>query len=412
MAVMMQAQASHAEMEQSTNTSWQMASVRVASSAEPDTARAVRTLLQELGAATAKLTLVFYGANHDAVLLARELDRVTGGRGVAGSTAGELNSAGFARESMSGISFHGAGVRAAVEVIPQLRELSLIPIVHLPGRLARGIGRMKGELDPERHLWLFLVNGRSGKEDLLTPFFMNAAPRVSLVGATLSDGADDRDARLIHHGRVYRDAAATILLEYDGPFEPFHHVHVEMTDIGLEITRTSRDGRQIERLDGQPALQAYAQALGVRPEQVDSALLATHPLGYRFRGQPMPISIAGVEANDGLRVGATVQTGQQLHILKARELVASSRDCIQSAIARVRGAGSAPEALLIFNCRLRHCEAAQTEQLDALAHALTQAEICGLNCSGEQFGTMHLNHSMTGVVFGQQPPAALPGGKA
>lgn len=406
--VVMQPQPSHSEMQRPTNTSWQMASVRVASSAEPDTASAMRALLQQLGAESAKLTLVFYGANHNATVLARELDRVAGGRGVAGSTAGELNSTGFARGSISGISFHGSGVRAAVEVIPQLRELSLIPIVHLPGKLARGIGRSKGELNPQRHLWLFLLNGRSGKEDLLTPFFMNAAPRVNLVGATLSDGKEDRDARLVHHGRVYRDAAATILLEYDGPFEPFHNVHVEMTDICLEITRTSRDGRHIERLDGQPALTAYARALGVDPEQLDAALLATHPLGYRFRGQPMPVSIAGLGADGALRVGATVQTGQILHILKARELVETSRQCIQSAIERVREGGNTPEALLIFNCRQRHCEAAQTQQVDALAQALTQVDVCGLNCSGEQFGTMHLNHSMTGVVFGQQRLNPLP----
>src|SRR5690554_2741826 len=230
------------------------ASVQVASNAHPDTQVAIDEILAELDAANAALTLIFYGACHDDQVIARTLEPVTGARGVAGTTAGELNSAGFATNTMTGISFHGSGVRASVELLPQLKELSLIPVVHLPGKLCRGIGRKKSELQPERHLWLFFFNGQSGKEDLLTPFFMNAAPRVNLVGATLADDGDKAGARLVHDGRVYRDAAVTILLEYDGPFEAFHHTHVAMTPRRLEVTRVRRDGRHILQFDGKPAL--------------------------------------------------------------------------------------------------------------------------------------------------------------
>ncbi|AWV90501.1 FIST signal transduction protein [Bradymonas sediminis] len=379
------------------------ASVQVASNAHPDTQVAIDEILDELDAANAALTLIFYGACHDDQVIAHTLEPVTGARGVAGTTAGEINSAGFAANTMTGISFHGSGVRASVELLPQLKELSLIPVVHLPGKLCRGIGRKKSELHPKRHLWLFLFNGQSGKEDLLTPFFMNAAPRVNLVGATLADDGNIAGARLVHDGRVYRDAAVTILLEYDGPFEAFHNTHVAMTPRRLEVTRVRRDGRHIVQLDGKSALEAYAEALGLAPEEVTSSVLATHPLGYRFRGQPFPISIGQLSPDGSLRVANTVQAGQILHILDAQDLVASSHRCIEGVVERVSAASTPTpslDALLIVNCRFRHIEASSTGHVDALATALCQGPVCGLNSNGEQFATMHLNHSMAGVAFG------------
>lgn len=379
------------------------ASVQVASNANPDTQVAIEQILHDLDAANAALTLIFYGVCHDDLTIARALEPITGARGVAGTTAGELNSEGFAQHTMSGVSFHGSGVRASVELLPQLKELSLIPVVHLPGKLCRGIGRNKSELHPRRHLWLFLFSGQSGQEDLLTPFFMNAAPRLNLVGATLSDGGNAGNARLVHDGRVYHDAAVTILLEYDGPFEAFHNTHVAMTQRRVEVTRVRRDGRHIVQLNGKPALDVYAEALGLAPEAVTPTILATHPLGYRFRGQPFPISIGKAGKDRSLRVGSTVQPGQMLHILDAQDLVASSERCIDGVIERVAPAskpGALLDALLIFNCRQRHLEARETGQLDALASVLCKGPVCGLNSSGEQFATMHLNHSMTGVAFG------------
>lgn len=374
--------------------------VRIASNSQSDTTRAIEQLLDDLGAAQAQLTLVFYGVHHDDAKIARVLDRVTGATGVAGTTAGELNCSGFACNSMTGVSFHGDGVRASVEIVRQLRQLSLVPIVHLPDKLARGIGRTKHDLDPERHLWLFLVDGVSGKEGLLTPFFMQAAPRVGLVGASLGDGEEYREARLVHHGRVYRDAAAAILLEYDRPFRAFRHTHVELTDRQLEVTRVSKGGRHLEQLDGEIAQVAYARALGIDPSEITQTVMSTHPLGYRFRGRPFPISLAQAHDDGSFRVANSVQHGEKLSILEARDLVGTTRQSIQQIIDEVTADGGDVQGMLLFHCLSRYIEANETGQLDALAEALCQGPICGLNTYGEQFETLHLNHSLTGVIFG------------
>ncbi len=376
------------------------ASVRVASNKLEATDEAIEQLLDELDAANAALTLVFYGVEHDDEVIARTLDRATGPRGVGGTTAGELANDGFSDNSMTGLSLHGSGVRGAVEIIPKLDELSLVPIVHLPDKLARGIDRSRDELDPQRHLWLFLVNGLSGKEGLLTPFFMQAAPRVGLVGGSLGDGQDFSQVRLAHHGRVYRDSAAAILLEYNRPFHAFKHSHMQLTDRKLRVTKISGGGRRLEELDGELAQVAYARALDIDPAEVTASLVASHPFGYRFRGRPFPVSVQQVLPDGTFMVGNSLQHGERLNILESKELVASTRRALDAACDRVIADGGEVQAMLLFNCLSRHIEAVHSGKVDELADVLTRTPVCGLNTYGEQFETLHLNHSLTGVVFG------------
>jgi hypothetical protein len=377
----------------------EQAGVRVASTTVADTADAIEELLDDLGARDAALTLVFYATSHDDQVIARALDKAAGARAVAGTTAGELSCEGFSKDAMTGISFHGEGVRASVEIIPQLDQLSLVPIVHLPDKLARGIGRSRDQLDASRHLWLFLVDGLSGKEGLLTPFFMQAAPRVGLVGASLGDSEEFRAVRLIHHGRVYRDAAATMLLEYDGPFTTFEQNHMVLTDRRLEVTKVGGSGRVLEELDGKVAQVAYAEALGIDPSQVTTSVTAAHPFGYRFRGRPFPVSILQARPDGTFRLGGAIQHGEELCILEPSNLVESTRCGLSEVISGLDGGGEA-KALLLFHCLARFLEAADSDELDQLTEALCQAPVCGLNTYGEQYQTLHMNHSLTGVVFG------------
>lgn len=377
------------------------ADVRVAHSKARDTETAICGLLDELDAGDAALTFVFYSPEHEDAVVARHLDRVTGSRGVAGSTAGELNGDGFQLQSMTGLTISGDGVRAAVEVVPQLRELSLLPLMHLPDQLARGIGRDKNELDPEQHVWLLLVDGLSCKEDLLTPFFVQAAPkRMSLVGGSLGDGESFERTRISHYGRVYNDAAAVVLLEYQRPFSVIHHTHMTLSNTWVDVTRTSRSGRVLEEIDGKVAAVGYAEALGRDPSEIDGSFTSSHPLGFRFRGRPYPCSILTIRDDGSFLLGCSIQSGERLNILRPSDLVAGTRAAMNAAADELAEQGTSPKGSLLFHCLGRYLEARQDGILDELGDALTEYPVCGLNTYGEQFESMHFNHSLTGLMFG------------
>lgn len=375
-----------------------LARVRTASSSLPDTTQALTEVLDALEADEAELTLVFFADTHDADAIASLLDRRTGARGVAGTSRGEISSRGFAQGTISGVSLSGLGVRAAVEIIPRLERLSLVPLVNLPETLARRIDRSGDELTSTRHLWLSLVDGMSGREALITPFFAHVSPQIGLVGGTLSDSDFSGGVRIIHHGRIYQDAAAIALVEYPRPFHTFQSSHLELSARWVTATRVSQDGMILEELDGRPAHEVYAELLGVDLAALDAALTGRHPLGTRFRGKASPIGLL-YPCERGFRLGTPVHPGERLNLLRSGDLVGTTRDVIADAIERVGGQDEVG-GMLLFHCVGRHIEASQLGQLDALSDAIAQAPVCGLNTHGEQYGALHVNHSVVGVVFG------------
>ncbi|MGM0555195.1 MAG: FIST signal transduction protein [Myxococcota bacterium] len=377
------------------------ADVRVGHVRSADTATAIEQLLNQLDAENASLTVVFHSPTHDEAVVARRLDKATGSRGVAGSTAGELAAGGFYEHTMTGMALHGSGVKAAIEIVPQLRELSLLPLMHLPSQLARGIGLETSDLDPERHVWLLLVDGLSCKEDLLTPFFVQSAPkRMSLVGGSLGDGEEFQRTRISHYGRVYDDAAAVVLLEYDRPFSIIHHTHMTLSDTWIDVTRTSRGGRILEEINGEVAAVGYAKVLGMDPSEITTGFTSSRPLGFRFRGRAYPCSVINVQADGSFMLGCSIQSGERLNILRPTDLVAGTRATMRAAADELAEHGAEPRGSLLFNCLGRYLEAREQGTVDELGEALGQYPVCGLNTYGEQFESMHFNHSLTGLMFG------------
>jgi hypothetical protein len=377
------------------------AGVRVGYCSDADTETAVHGVLDDLQAEASTLSLVFFSPDHDEDVVRKVLDGRVGANAVAGSTAGEISTEGFSQGTIVGLSLHGPDVRAAVDIVPNLDELSLVPLVHLPEQFARRIGRDRSQLDPDRHVWLFLVDGLSKSEDLLTPFFMQASPDINLVGGSLSDGNAYEQTHLAHFGRLYDNAAAIALLEYNRPFSVIHGNHMKFTDRWLEVTSVSSGGRCLERINGHSAVHAYADALGVTRDDVTTDLTAIHPLGFRFRGRPFVCSIIEPTDQGALRLANPVHSGERLNVLEPTDLVEHTRATLADAVAQLGlPAGDSPQGMLLFNCIARYREARQNGTLAALGDVFAQYPVAGFNSLGEQHGAMHTNHSLTGIAFG------------
>ena len=64
---------------------------------------------------------------------------------------------------------------------------------------------------------------------------------------------------------------------------------------------------------------------------------------------------------------------------------------------------SAPvEAVLGFDCILRYIEMEQGQMLAPCLAPAAANKVIGFNTYGEQFGTMHMSQTFTGIAFGGQ----------
>ena len=62
-------------------------------------------------------------------------------------------------------------------------------------------------------------------------------------------------------------------------------------------------------------------------------------------------------------------------------------------------AGSKVDCVLVCDCILRKLEASQTQKTIGLSEIMRRHRMVGFNTYGEQFGTMHVNQTMTGVAI-------------
>jgi hypothetical protein len=373
--------------------------VHVFHSTARDTRVAVEETLDGVRADSAALTLLFHSPQHDADIVAEVCGRRIGTRGVSGSTAGEITSCGFQHGTMTALALHGPHVRAAATLLPRLEQTSLIPVSAIAARLAERIGRSLDELDPDRHIWMMLYDGLSGQEDFLTPVFATRAPRLPLVGGSFGDEDQFQHVNLVFDGQLYSGAGAVVLLEYDRPFQPLHHTHMEFTEHWFEVTRTERGGRILLDLDGRPVEEVYAEALGIDESDITLDVTGRRPFGYRFKGRPFPCSVM-TALDRGFFLAYSVQVGDRINLLEPVDMVAKTERVVRDSLQELERRGGTPQAMLLFHCLGRYLEASHDGIIEPLHRALNQVPLCGLNTYGEQFGPRHMNHSVTGILFG------------
>lgn len=373
--------------------------VQMASSAAADTATAMREVLEAVGAANAALTQVYFSPRHDAQVVAHELFRYAGPRGFGGTSGGEIGPDGFQDGTIVAIALHGPHVRAGVHLVTGFSSFNLLRVASVTAQLARAIGRDLGSLDPSRHVWMLHLDGLAGREDCFTPYFATHAPRLPLVGGSFADGERMEQVKVVAGGGVHHDAGVVVLLEYDRPFEVLCHTHLEFTERWVEVTDTAQQGRLLTGLDGRPALEVYAEALGLAPTEIAPDIAGSAAFGFRFRGRPFPCSVMRADRR-GLLLAYAVQRGDRLNVLANMDLVGKTRAAIGDAVERMRAGGHEPQAMLAFNCLGRFREARRRDELPELFDAMHQLPIIGLNTYGEQFGPRHMNHSLTGIIFG------------
>lgn len=382
-----------------TDSSAPLHPVRIASSRLADTRSAVNAVLDEVAADSAALVFVFYSPQHDDRAVAEILGARAGTRGIGGSTAGELSPDGFQHGSIVAFALHGDHVSAAISLIPNIADLSLLPVMTIASELSSRLGRTIGELSSSRHVWMLLFDGLSGQEDFLTPFFASHAPRLPLVGGSFGDEEDFGRVTMVHDGTVFEGAGAVLLLEYNRPFQVLHHTHMQLSEQWYRVTSTARGGRLLRELDNRPAKRVYAEALGIDLQDLAGEITSQRPLGTRFRGRAFPCSIMNTEP-EGFLLAYSVQVGDRLCLLSPLDIVDESATAMKRAVERLTADGGVPHGALLFHCLGRYLEGRQNDVLLPLFDALNQLPLAGLNTYGEQFGGRHMNHSLTGILFG------------
>jgi hypothetical protein len=317
--------------------------------------------------------LYFHSSDFSAATVASALEQAFPGVPALGcSTAGELITGKMQDHSLVLAAFDAAQVAdARVEAIEGL------DIKQAFDKLSGG----NAALDLGQYVGLILMDGLSGNEELLMDALGNCTD-LTFVGGSAGDDLKFSKTDVAANGKTVAGAGALALLHVPGGFDLIKTQSFCTTGKTLVPSKVDRASRSVLEFDGKPALQAYAAALGVAPEQASTAFM-TSPLGLMAGAEPFVRSPQRVEG-DKLHFYCAVHEGVELALLQGTDIIADTEKAL---------AASRYSALVVFNCILRTLDL-KNQGKTAEFGSLFSAPTIGFSTYGEAF-IGHINQTAT-----------------
>jgi len=371
-----------------------------ATSADPDPVAAAAALVRQLGRQDA-LYLVFVTAGYPRAELAAALTATWGDRVIGCSSAGNIGEDGFSPDPVLVIAFRGRDLVARTVMIEPLSDLSA------------AIDRIRPELEPlirervtggppgRESFGLLLVDGLSMMEEHLAASLRPLLGDIPLIGGSAGDDLSFTETGVLHGGRFAPDRATLTIVSTATPFQVFrfHHYTPQLTI--LVITSASPARRLVHEINGVPAAQAFAEAIGVTVAELGPGHFSANPVLLKAAGEYWVRSISRAFPDGSLQFFAAIDLGAVLRLGRPGDAEGLLRERLTGVREQL---GGSITGMLVCDCVLRRVEFIGSGRDRAIGRVLSEHRAAGFSTYGEQFDDFHMNQTMVGVAFGAAGP--------
>jgi hypothetical protein len=315
------------------------------------------------------------------------------------TTAGEITDEGYKEGTISGISFDSQHFKAKVALIPKLQQFAMED----GERITRGVMEELGlalpsaKSTPTQTFAMLLVDGMSKQEELVVSSLNRVLDPVPLFGGSAGDGLNFGDTFVYANGSFHENAAILAVFHTACPFKVFKLDHFVATERKMVVTEADPNARLVREINGEAAAPAYARMVGLEAQELSPMIFAAYPVVVRIGGEYHVRSIQKVEADGSLRFYCGIEEGLVLTVAKGEEMASSLSDSLTAVNKQLGDV----EMILGFDCILRKLEAEQKQLVREVSQVLKKHKVVGFSTYGEQFRSMHVNQTFTGVAIGR-----------
>jgi len=321
-------------------------------------------------------------------------ENATGLHYAACSTAGELTPNGLDEGQMVILLFPVGVFTLAAKALATMRDGGM-------DRVVEQVRQFKTDFLAENTsgttLGLCLLDGASFMEEAITAAIHWGLEEVPLLGGSAGDSLDFEHTSLILNGEIVTDSAIFILVNTELPTEIFKTDNFIPSDEKLVVTRSDPDRRIVHEFNAAPAAIAYAEIIGTDPGFLTPQSFASHPLVMRVGGEYYCRSIQKVNEDHSLSFFCAVDDGIVLSVAEQTGMARSTRKALSDISMRLGGL----DFVLGFDCVLRRIDARNRQVTQTISEIYCEHNVLGFNTYGEQYRSMHLNQTLTGVAFGK-----------
>ncbi len=314
------------------------------------------------------------------------------------TTSGELLGGEHTNKTMVVAGLVDSGVRWSTTVVRGLKRFDEGAAVAAAQELFAGVGTDTEDFDPDAHFCLLFVGGLSMKEEVVSALLADAIEGVMLAGGSAGDDLAFAQTLVIHRGGAEPDAALVVMGKAErASFKILKHQHYVTTPRSLVITRADVAARRVYEMDGYPAAEAYAAAIGVDAGSLTTEQMFLNPMTFQCNGELYVRSIQRLNEDLSLTFFCGIEEGMVLDIGGHNDMEGSLREDLD---ALAEDAGEV-DFLLGFNCILRSLEAQGGDthvRLGAVYDGLG-ASMIGFDTYGEQLNGLHINQTLVALAI-------------
>lgn len=363
-----------------------------------DPATAVGELAEALAGAELSGALLFCSNTYPREALQRELAVQLPDVQLFGCTsAGELTDRGYDTRSVVLIGFP-----ANLFSIASLRfdDLDRFDPQSAQAAIRQLVAQERVERSPEgrpNQVALFLVDGLSHREELLTMTAQHALGDIQLIGGSSGDGLSFRNTAILHEGRFHADAAVIVLLTTAKPLHVFCANFYKPGPAKMVITEADPESRVVQEINAAPAAEEYRRLAGSPCAELDAHFFAAHPPIVRTGGQFHVRSIQSVNDDGSLTFYCAIDTGVVLSIGEPVDRIGA----MESLFADIESKVGEIDHVIGFDCVLNRLDAEDRQMARTVSQMYVEKRVFGFNTYGEQFMAAHMNQTFTGLAIGK-----------
>lgn len=372
--------------------------VRSAATSLPDARAAATDLKRALGGTDLALVLFFCAPSYANDAFAGAMADAFAGVPVVGcTTAGEIGADGYATGSVVAVAFARHAFKVAAGALDDLAHLEMARATEFAVDLADRLAAEGGNLG-ENAFGFMLVDGLSSREELVASCIGNALDGVPLFGGSAADDLRFAQTMVCHGGRFRADAAVLVLIETQHRFRVFRSQNFVAGNQKLVVTDADVEKRIVREFNAAPAVEEYARLSGLALDQLKPTVFARHPLVVKLGGAEYVRAVQQANADGSLTFYAKIEEGLVLTTAEERDVV----DNLEGLFVELRRQLGSPLLVLGCDCVLRRLHLEESGGLERASRLMRDNAVVGFNTFGEQFASMHVNQTFTGVAIGRE----------
>lgn len=249
----------------------------------------------------------------------------------------------------------------------------------------------------DRKFALCLIDGMSNAEEAVTAAIFWGLDDIPLIGGSAGDHMEFRKTFILSGGTARSGRAVIHIMSTSLPFQIFKSDNFIPSTRKLVVTASDPDRRIVYEFNAAPAADEYAAAIGIEAGSLTASSFASHPVVVRVGGEYFCRSIQKVNPDRSLSFFCAIDDGVVLTVAQARGMVESTRTTLNEISGRLGGI----DVVLGFDCILRRLDAQNRQVFRGMSELYRDNRVIGFGTYGEQYQSMHLNQTLTGIAFGR-----------